>query len=63
MQDVEERDVAAKIGQLRLNVVTAQLDIAITARRDRRAVIDLARVAVESKDRLSAGALAQIKAE
>ena len=44
-------------------IVTAQLDIAITARRDRRAVIDLARVAVESKDRLSAGALAQIKAE
>src|SRR5437588_2905172 len=63
MEDVEERDVAAEIGELRFDVVKAQLDIAITARRDRRAVIDLARVAVESKNRLSAGALAQIKAE
>jgi len=63
MQDIEERDVAAEIGKLRLDVVKADLDIAITARRNSGTVSDLARVAVESKDRLSAGAFAQIKTE
>jgi hypothetical protein len=63
MQDIEERDVTAKIRQLRVDVLKAEFDVAVPLGGDGGAAFDLARVQVEAKDRLKAGAFPQIKGE
>jgi hypothetical protein len=61
MQDIEERDVAGKSRDRGLNILKAQFHIAITFGRDLTSVTNLARVDIQTEDRLGAGALAQIK--
>jgi hypothetical protein len=63
MQDVEERDIAVKIRQPRFDVLKSKFHVAITAGRNGRAALDLSRVQVQPKDRLTARALAQIKGQ
>jgi hypothetical protein len=63
MQDIEERDVTAEIRQLRLDILKAEFDVAVPLGGDGGAAFDLARVQVEAKNRLKAGAFPQIKCE
>jgi hypothetical protein len=61
MEDIEEDDVAAEIGQGRVDILKAQFDVAITIGGNRSAPLDFARVKVQAQDRLKARAFPQIK--
>lgn len=63
MEDVEESDVARENRQWLLHVVEAKLDVLIMFRGDFAAVTNLARINVQSEQRLPAAALAKIKSE
>jgi hypothetical protein len=63
MQNIEERDVAAKIRKRGRDILKTKFDVMISPSCDLGATIDLARIQVEAKDRLGAATLPQIKSE